>query len=283
MTTEPRAGATADGPGSFAGPDAPDDEALTVGSAAVRLGVSVRTLHHWDDVGVVRPTGRNDAGYRAYSSDDLARAAQVLLYQGLGFGLSDITALLDDPRADELESLRRHRERLSERIDKLVSMRDAVDEAIDARRARRSRPGHDEVFGASWRWDWGHEAESRWGGTDQWAEFLAAMKALSPEDREALRLHGEAVYRELATAKRLGTRPGTDEANALAERHRAMVGALFSCSHSIHAAMGSMFVSDQRFRTGLDAIEPGLGQWLRDVIRANAVANGVGAAAALRE
>ncbi|MFG1898194.1 MerR family transcriptional regulator [Micromonospora zamorensis] len=88
---------------------------LTVGDVASLVGVSVRTLHHWDAVGLVQPRGRTPGGYRAYSAVDVGRIHRVLVYQELGFALTKIAALLDDPAVDETEQLQQQRRLLEER------------------------------------------------------------------------------------------------------------------------------------------------------------------------
>src|ERR1700761_4832409 len=94
------------------------EEHLTVGRAAALAGVTVRTLHHYDEIGLVRPSARTAAGYRAYSAGDVARLRQVLAYRWLGFGLREIADLVDDPAADAVAHLRRLRALLAGQRDR---------------------------------------------------------------------------------------------------------------------------------------------------------------------
>ena len=80
---------------------------MNVGEVAALAGVTVRTLHHYDRIGLLSPSGRTAAGYRQYAPADLDRLHQVLLYRELGFPLEEVAALLDDPSADHVEHLRR--------------------------------------------------------------------------------------------------------------------------------------------------------------------------------
>lgn len=98
-------------------------DSLTVGTVADLVGVSVRTLHHWDEIGLVKPSGRTPAGYRSYSSDDVGRLHRVLVYRELGFGLAAIAELLDDPEVYEEQHLRAQRRLLEEQS---VWLRDAI-------------------------------------------------------------------------------------------------------------------------------------------------------------
>jgi DNA-binding transcriptional MerR regulator len=106
----------------------------TVGEVAELAGVTVRTLHHYDELGLLSPSGRSDAGYRLYSYDDLTRLREILIWRGLGFGLGEIAALLDDPGHDRLAALERQRELIEGERERLGALAAAVDAAIAAHR-----------------------------------------------------------------------------------------------------------------------------------------------------
>ncbi|WP_317443885.1 MerR family transcriptional regulator [Streptomyces collinus] len=109
------------------------EEHLSVGRVAGLAGVSVRTLHHYDEVGLVRPSARTAAGYRAYSAGDVERLREVLGYRRLGFGLREIADLVDDPATDAVAHLRRLRGLLREQRDRTAAMVTAIDKELDAR------------------------------------------------------------------------------------------------------------------------------------------------------
>lgn len=110
---------------------------LTVGEVASLVGISVRTLHHWDSVGLVHPHGRTNSGYRTYSRSDVERIHRVLVYKELGFSLTEIASLLDDPAVSELAQLRQQRRLLAERIERLQRMADALDGVLSSLSAGR--------------------------------------------------------------------------------------------------------------------------------------------------
>ena len=107
---------------------------MNVGQVAAAAGVSVRTLHHWDAVGLLVPSGRTASGYRTYSPDDLERLRQVLTYRELEFSLDDVRRLLDDPEVDALDHLRRQQALLADRIARLQSVAALVSRSVEARR-----------------------------------------------------------------------------------------------------------------------------------------------------
>lgn len=104
-----------------------------MGRVAELAGVSVRTLHHYDEIGLVRSSARTAAGYRAYSPGDVERLREVLAYRRLGFGLREIADLVDDPATDATAHLRRLRGLLLDQRDRAAAMVTAIDRELEAR------------------------------------------------------------------------------------------------------------------------------------------------------
>lgn len=251
-----------------------DDEWLTVGQVAEACGISVRTLHHWDEVGLARPSGRTQADYRLYSAADVARIQRVLVYRELEIPLADIARLLDDPRQQPAEHLRRQRALLAHRISRLQEIVSAVDLMLEEdpmEHTKRTAKEQAEVFGTEWE----AEAESRWGDTEAWRQSKERSAKLSAQDWARIKAEGDTLNEELGAAFREGVEPGSEQANALAERHRASIAQFYDCSHSMQVCLGRMYVADPRFTEFYEQIEPGLAQWLSSAIDENARANGV--------
>lgn len=253
------------------------DRPLTVGAVAELVGISVRTLHHWDAIGLVHPSTRSTVGYRSYTDTDVGRIHRVLVYRELGFSLSAIGRLLDDPHTNELEQLREQHHLLQEQITRLQRTAQAVHDLLRHKElgTTLSAQAQAEIFGREWREDWAHEARERWGDSEAWRAFEARASRFTPEQRDVVRQLGDDIYKRIAASKRAGARPDGPEGIALAERHREMIGQLYTCSPSMHALLGRMYVDDDRFSNTLDAIEPGLSLWLREAIYAAARSHGI--------
>ncbi|WP_051797617.1 MerR family transcriptional regulator [Streptomyces sp. NRRL S-337] len=252
-------------------------EGLTVGRTAALVGVSVKTLHHWDAIELVRPSGRTWAGYRVYSGDDVARIHRVLVYRELGIPLADIGRILDDPDTHARDHLRRQRSQLTERISRLQKMVDAVDRMLAASKTgmRLTPEQQVEIFGADWQPARVEEAEERWGDSAQWAQYAERAAEMTPEDWKGVAVATEALNADLAAACRAGVAPGSAEANVLAERHRALISTYFDCPHPRQVCIGRLYVSEPGYAEYYDALAPGLTVWLRDAIFANAETHGV--------
>jgi DNA-binding transcriptional MerR regulator len=118
--------------------------AYTVKAVCNIAGVSVRTLHHYDEIGLLRPAGRSAAGYRLYSEKDLQRLQQVLFFKELGFDLAEIKRVLSDPRFDREAALAEHRKLLLERQERLGRLIRSVDKTLEA--IRRGKPMNATMF-----------------------------------------------------------------------------------------------------------------------------------------
>lgn len=252
-------------------------DALTVGDAAAAVGVTVRTLHHWDDVGLARPSERSAAGYRLYSPADVARLRRVVAYRALDVGLEDIPELLDAPGDDAVGALRRHRSLLGERIARMERTAEALDRLVAARERGLLLTATEQValFGDGWDPTWADSARSRWGDTAQWAQFAERSAERAPEDWASIAAEVRALEADLAAACRDDVAPRSAPARALAERHRASIGTYFDCPPARHVCLGRLYVADDGFRTHLEALAPGLSRWLLAAIEENARAQGV--------
>lgn len=250
---------------------------LTVGGAASVVGVTVRTLHHWDEVGLAAPSQRTSGGHRLYDAADVARLHRVRLYRELGVPLADIAELLDAPTGDAEESLTRQRDQVREHIARLERSAAALDRLIEARRSGVLLSPEDQVaiFGERWQPSRQLEARERWGDSEQWAQYAERAADRSPEDWRRIMADVEELHTDLAKAFGEGVPPGSGRANALAEQHRASMGAYFDCTHSMHVCLARSYAEDPGFRSFYDDIAHGLAAWLRAVVDANALAHGV--------
>ncbi|KEF06212.1 MULTISPECIES: MerR family transcriptional regulator [Streptomyces] len=248
----------------------------SVGQVAGFAGVTVRTLHHYDEIGLLVPGGRSHAGHRRYSDADLDRLQQIMFYRELGFPLDEVAALLDDPDADPQEHLRRQHALLSARIGKLQAMATAVEHAMEARKMGVNLTPEEkfEVFGDFDPDDYAGEVRERWGGTEAYKESQRRTAAYTKEDWKRLTEEFDAIHRKMADTMASGLPADSAEAMDVAEEHRRFISSgYYDCSYEMHTGLGEMYVADERFTATYEAIRPGLAVYMRDAMLANAVRN----------
>ncbi len=250
---------------------------MNVGEVAALAGVTVRTLHHYDRIGLLSPSGRTAAGYRRYSAADLDRLHQVLLYRELGFPLEEVATLLHDPSADPAEHLRRQHRLLRDRLDRTAAMVAAVEKEMEARQMGISLTPQErfEVFGDHDPEQYEAEVQERWGDTDAYRESSRRAAAYTKDDWLRVRAEGEDVEARMAAALQAGVAPDSPEAMDLAEEARQQISRNFyDCPPQMHAGLGRMYVEDERFTAHYERVAPGLAQYVSTAVQANAARQG---------
>lgn len=245
----------------------------TVGQVAQIARVTVRTLHHYDAIGLLRPSARTGAGYRRYAAGDLERLQRILLYRELGFSLEQIAAVLDDRTVDPLDHLRRQRELLAGRIERLQGMLARVEEIMEARKMGINLEPHElfAVFGDADPTHYAEEVEERWGETDAYTESRRRTSRYTKDDWLRMQAEDEAITARFAAALAEGQPAGSPTTMALAEEHRGHISRWFyDCGYEMHRGLADLYVDDPRFTATYDAVAPGLARYIRDAIHANA-------------
>lgn len=245
----------------------------TVGQVARLSHISVRTLHHYDDIGLLEPSGRSPAGYRLYSEDDLRRLQQVLFYRELEFGLDEIADILADPDAGADDHLRRQHRLLRRRQARDEALRSAIEKEMEARQMGISLTPEEqfEIFGTNKLGEYTEEAEQRWGDTDEWKESQRRTAAYTKEDWVEIKREADESIDGFARALRDGQPATATVTMDLAEAHRRHISRWFyECGHDMHRKLAELYVSDPRYLASYDEIAPGFSRYVHDAILANA-------------
>jgi DNA-binding transcriptional MerR regulator len=240
-----------------------DARDYTVGALAELTGVSVRALHHYDEAGVLQPSGRNAAGYRLYSPKDLERLQRVLFYRELGFGLSTIAIILNDPGSTDGDHLRRQRQLLTDRIVRCRAMVGAIDKELSVRKLGISLTPQErlEVFGSTLE-HLADKAERRVGVDAEWAQ--QPTSGYTVRDWQEIVAESASIHQRLLDAMNDGMLPADPAVMDLAEAHRQHTNRWYhDCSHEQHRQYA------QEYLTNIGDTTPGLGQYIHDAIIAN--------------
>lgn len=256
---------------------------FSVGDVAAMTGVTVRLLHHYDEVGLCCPSGRSDAGYRQYDSEDVARLRRVLTYRELGFSLDEIAVILDDPRADAGTHLRRQHHLLTERIHRLQEMVSAVERALEdhamsttneagtTRVAPTPEQQMEPLGEVAFPDEWAEEVVKKSGDSEELAESSRRIAEYTTDDWRQIMTDEMDICRRLAAAMAAGLPPQSSTAMDLAEEHRnGLRRWFFDCTPALHVAFADTFDTDERMRASFEGVAAGLTAYLHDAIVANA-------------
>ncbi|MCH9684340.1 MAG: MerR family transcriptional regulator [Deltaproteobacteria bacterium] len=244
-------------------------ETYKVKDVARLSGVTVRTLHHYDAIGLLCPTRRTSAGYRLYAQADLLRLQQILVYRELGLPLEKIKMVVSDPQFDARAALVEQRAQLAAKAEQTRDMIRAVDAALRALQGDEDMNTEDLFDGFDPK-KYEAEVEQRWGGGAEYAESVRRTKSYSKDDWVRIKAETHDLMQRIAAQHEAGVPPTDPVAMDLAEEHRLQIDRFYyPCSHAMHGNLGQMYTADVRFRDNLDEYGDGVAAFLSAAIEAN--------------
>ncbi|MBE6979479.1 MAG: MerR family transcriptional regulator [Ruminococcaceae bacterium] len=215
----------------------------TVKEVSRITGVSVRTLHHYDAIGLLKPAKITDAGYRLYDDTALRRLQTILFFRELEFPLQEIRVILDSPAFDPMDAL-------ESQIKLLELRRQHLDDLISHARSIQKTGVIDmnfKPFDKSQVDAYAAEAKAKWGKTEAYREYEQKSSDKDGQNGDALM----AIFAEIGAVRHLD--PASEEVQALVSKIQNHITAHFyKCTKPILAGLGQMYVSDQRFRENID-------------------------------
>jgi DNA-binding transcriptional MerR regulator len=244
----------------------------SVGEVAKLAHVTVRTLHHYDEIGLLRPSGRTASGYRRYSEADLQRLQQVLLFRELRFTLEAIHQLLDGATFDRRRALEAQREMLIEQSKRTQAILRGVDRALADLHGDRTMSGEEMFEGfEEFNKQYENEVQERWGDTEAYRESMRRTKRYTKEDWKLFKAESEATGKLWIEAKVAGASPTGARGMDLAEAARLQIDRWFyPCPPAMHRNLADMYEADPRFSATYEKMAPGMTAYVAAAIRANA-------------
>ena len=237
----------------------------TVHEVAMLAGVSVRTLHYYDEIGLLHPDGVSEAGYRLYGDNAMERLQQILFFRELGFPLGEIAAMLNAPSYNKTDALKNHKALLllkRERLDAILSL---VDRALKGEETV-SMKEFDMTKIDEAREQYASEAKARWGETDAYSQSERRTDRYTKDDWAKVSAESNAIFEAFAALR--GGDPASKEAQALVRRWRDFIsGSFYDCTDEILSGLGEMYVEDERFTKNIDVFSEGTASFMRDAIR----------------
>ena len=237
---------------------------MKINEAARLAGVSERTLRYYDRIGLLRPSGMTESGYRLYDEDALRRLQQILFFRELGFPLAQIGEIMDSPGYDRSDALRRHRALLIAERDRLNGLIELAErtlkgecdmsfDAFDRSEIDRQRDAYAE------------EARERWGGTDAYAESEKKTAGYGKEKWTMIEQEADEIFAAFAALR--GHAPDDPAVQALVARWQAHITRhYYACTKEILAGLGQMYTADGRFMQNIDRAGAGTAQLMSDAI-----------------
>jgi MerR family transcriptional regulator, thiopeptide resistance regulator len=238
----------------------------TVHQLATMAGISVRTLHHYDHIGLLKPSARTAAGYRLYGTEDLLRLQQILLYRELGLPLEEIRRILDNPGFDPVEALTQHKRTLELHAERLARLLHTIDRTIARLMEVDMSLTDEELYEGLPKEQverWKREVNERYD-PKLVAESNRRVHAMSKEQWNAVKAEGDAISRRMAEL--MGLPAGDPEVQATIARQHAWIENFYPCSAEMFQGLGQHYADHPEFRANYDKYGPGLADFMRDAM-----------------
>ena len=232
-------------------------------------GVSIRMLHHYDKIGLLVPSKRNNSNYRVYSEEDVARLYQILLFKELEFTLKDIKRILDDEGFDKEEALKVQKKLILEKKNRLEKIIESIDDTIknigEKTMSKKDFKAfsYDEIRNHQDKYK--QETKQKYGETNAYKESKEKTSKYSKNDWENIMEDAGVIYEELA--KLMDRNPANDEVQVLVQKWRDHISNNFyNCTIEIFRGLALMYVADERFTKNIDKYGEGLANFLSDAM-----------------
>lgn len=237
---------------------------LKVNEVAKLAGITVRTLHYYDEIGLLHPSNITEAGYRIYNDDALEKLQQILFFKELDFPLIDIKEIMTNPHYDKTECLYKHKELLLQKrshIDGLITL---VENTIKGEKAMSFKE-FDMTEIEENKKKYAAEVKERWGSTDAYKESKDKTEAYDTQKWELLKGEGASILKSFWENRLLS--PDSNEAQQLVAQWQNYITTYFyKCSKEILSCLGLMYVGDERFTKNIDQYGEGTAEFMAKAI-----------------
>lgn len=238
---------------------------LKINEVAKLTGITVRTLHYYDEIGLLKPSEITEAGYRLYNKASLETLQQILFFRELDFPLHEIKEVMTNPNYDKWQALSKHKELLikkRERLDKLISL---VDNIVKGE-TDMSFKEFDLADIEATKKQYATEVKERWGHTDAYAESEKKTRSYDEQQWKILSGEGGAILQEFAECKEYS--PDSIIAQELVRKWQNYISVNFyNCTNEILSCLGVMYVGDERFTKNIDQYGKGTAEFMSNAIK----------------
>lgn len=242
---------------------------LTIGSLARMSGVTVRTLRHYDALGLLSPLEVSEAGYRYYGENELLRLQKILLLKALDFPLKQIGEMLSDPHFDARDALEKQRALLLLRRDRLDRLAALIDSELKGETIMNF-DAFDEKKEKELRAAYAAEARERWGNTAAYQANQTHDKMMTKQQKEARTVKMDEIFSAFARLAAEGEAPDGARADAQVACWQTFLNENFyPCTDELLRSLGEMYTADERFKQNLDRFGAGTAAFMSAAIKAH--------------
>jgi MerR family transcriptional regulator, thiopeptide resistance regulator len=234
-------------------------------------GVSVRALHFYDEIGLLKPAYYGENGYRYYENEQLLILQQILFYRELGFPLGEIQKILNDPGFDKLQALESHRHILQQNAEQMKKLISTVDKTIARLKGEAEMTDQEIYYG----FDKAKQDEYEKyivkrggkGARKLIHESKERTKDWKREDYDKVKKEQDELHLAFTEALKKNLPPTSNEVQKIVDRHFQMINRFYAPTKEVYAGLGDLYIEHPDFRKLYDAFHPGLAEYLADAMK----------------
>ena len=238
---------------------------MKINEVAKLTGITVRTLHYYDEIGLLKPSNITEAGYRIYDKKSLKILQQILFFRELDFPLNEIKEIINNPNYDDRQALTKHKELLIKKRRRLDGLVNLVDKILEG--------GNDMSFNEfdmseieEIKNQYSKEVKERWGDTKAYKESENKTKNLNAKQWEQLTKESNLIFEEFSVNRKED--PDSQIVRQLVKKWQNYITENFyNCTNEILLGLGSMYVEDERFKKNIDKYGEGTAEFMSKSIK----------------
>lgn len=243
----------------------------SVKEVAILAGISVRTLHYYDEVNLLKPIVNPDNNYRVYNDADIEKLQQILFFKELGFKIAEIKNILESPEYDRVDALKSQRDLIYKKVDRYMKIINTVESTISSLEKGGDNMKEEKLFeGLDYdeiiehRDKYKEEVEKKYD-SELVKESNKRTASYSKEKWKLIQSESSAIFNELASL--MDEDPSNNRVQKLVKDYHKHIDTYFyPCSLEIYRGLGEMYVADERFTEFYDKVKTGLAQFIKDAI-----------------
>ncbi|QNK39983.1 MerR family transcriptional regulator [Caproicibacter fermentans] len=237
---------------------------MKINEVAKLTGVTIRALHYYDAVGLLKPNGITDTGYRIYDEETLETLQQILFFKELDFSLNDIKEIMTNPHYDKMEALQKHKELLIQKRNRLDGLIALIENTIKGDTSMSFKE-FDMTEIETNKKKYAAEVKTRWGNTEAYKESEEKTSSYDEQQWKILNGEGANILKTFGENRHLA--PDSEAAQVLVKRWQTYITTNFyNCTKEILSCLGLMYIGDKRFTQNIDKNGTGTAEFMANSI-----------------
>ena len=238
---------------------------MRISEVAKLTGITVRTLHYYDEIGLLKPSEITEAGYRLYSREDLEILQQILFFRELDFPLSQIKEIMNNPNYDKEEALKKQKELLIQQRQRIEGLIKLIEKRIEGDNNMSFKEFDMNEIEENKK-KYAKEVKERWGTSKAYEESEKKTSSYNKEKWGDINQETSEIFKGFAELR--NSDPGSEEVQELVRRwQKYITNNFYTCTNEILSGLGLMYVEDERFKENLDKNGEGTAKLMAEAIK----------------